>query len=241
MVTCPHGSSQLGLGPAVCHFTTAPAGKIMGSRAKASIHADRLFPPPQSQQTERPKKQLPTSEQESVPSLCIPMLAPLSLCKSEQKDSWPHTGGTCRACGCARAEEPWAACHSLLLPRFLPPTLPARQIQPWSLLAGSHRAASFSTQQEQAACFGHGYWDWLPGKGGPLEKVQHISTSTSGKCSAPAPVCHALVSHPHSTHVIKYLLVAGNCPTVPDWRRQKSVGEGHSHQAVLSGDHKIIH
>lgn len=86
------------------------------------------------------------------------------------------------------------------------------QMQPWSLLAGPHRAASFSTQQEQAACFGHGYWDWLPC--GPLEKV-HISTSRSGKCSAPAPVAMPWCQSPTAHIPLSTCLWQG---TVPPWQ-----------------------
>lgn len=129
-----------------------------------------------------------------MPSFCIPMLAPLSLCKSDQKDSWSlhrwHIQGTWMC----RAEEPRAACPSLLPARLLPPTLLQGRHShgaSWQAAPGLHHSAS---SRSKLPALGMAIGTACPVA--PLEKVQHIPTSTRGDCSAPAPGCHALVSHP---------------------------------------------
>lgn len=107
------------------HCTSS--GKVLGSRAKASDQAgSTLFPPSQSQQTERPKKQPPKSEQGSVPSLCIPVLTPSSLCKSDQEDSLPSCRWN-RSGRCAKLKSPGLpATHCSLPGSCLPLCLQGR-------------------------------------------------------------------------------------------------------------------
>lgn len=197
----PLGTWQLtarpGTSPLPFYHCTS-SGNTMGSDAKASIQADSpLFPPPQSQQTERPKKQLPTSEQQFVPSLCPPM----SLCTSEQKDSRPchrwHIQGTwmCRA-GAPGCLAPTAPCQ------LLPPTLPAGQIQPWSSWQGPTGLHHSSPSRSKLLALG-----MVLGLAALCRK--RCSTSPLARVgSAPAPVCHGLesgtttLSHPpqHISH-----------------------------------------
>lgn len=237
---CHAPPGQLTAGPGtstlpLCHCTTS--AKIMGSRAKASIQADSLlFPPPQSQQTERPKKQLPTSGQEFVPLLCSPVLAPLSLCKSDQKDSWPswHIQGSClpltapcQAPACHAASKADTAMEPLgRLPQVCIIPHPAGARCPlWTWLLGL--AALWPP--------------WKRHSTSPLARVESALLLPSLPC--PGVRNHHAVLSPTAHFPLSACLWQnpGNCSTMPDWRRQKGVGAGYSHQAVLSGAHNIMH
>lgn len=89
------------MGPAACHFATGPfleKSWVPGPRHLITLEMFFfLHPQPIDKRT---KEQHPNSEQESASSLCIPVLAPLSLCKPDQEDNLPshrlwHMSGRC--------------------------------------------------------------------------------------------------------------------------------------------------
>lgn len=158
-----HGSSQPGLGPALCHFTTAPAlGTLWALTPRHPFRLTVLFflHPKANRQKDQRNNSQPQSS-----SLCPHSALPCPSAHQSRRTAGPATGGTSRARGCAELE-PQAAWH---------PLLPASSCLPHCLQGRSSHGAPGRVPQgcithhpAGASCLLWAWcWDWLPcaGKG----------------------------------------------------------------------------
>lgn len=218
------------------HCTSS--GKIVGSRAKYPFRLTVFFflhP-----KANRPKDQRNNSQPQSKslwPRSAFSCLHHCPFASQSGRTAGPpqvaHQG-----MWMCRAEEPQAACHSCSLPgSCLPLCLQGRY---------SHGASGQAPQgciTDHAAGASCPLWPWLLGPAAlwpPWKGALHPWHELV-LCSCPSLPCPGVRNYHAVPSPTAHIPLSScswqtpqKCSTVPDWRRQKGVGEGYSHQAVLS-------
>lgn len=210
-----------GLRPAAClFFQSMSSGTVLGIWSVWKCFFSSTPKPmkrsPGSEQGAVPSLS-PSSEQGAVPSLCLPVLAPSSLCKPDQGDSLPSCSWN-RLYRCAKLKRPGLpAIHCSLPGGCLPLCLQGRCSRGafWQGPTWLHHSSSGRMVVELAVL-------WPP-------SMKGCSTSLLGseKSSLPSqfamPWCQVLPCHPvlitHIPFSTCFWQTLGSSRTLGEWRR----------------------